>query len=115
MHAKAVHVTDKDVLVLDTAKYPFFWEQCCDCGLIHKVHVSVKGKKVYLRHERRAAGPKSSEVCCADIISEPTMARILGRSGGRKSRRKITKAQQRKMQLARKKKRTETTDRSADK
>ena len=86
MNDKAVGVSDKDVLVLDTSKHKFFWEQCCDCGLIHKTHISIKGKKVYIRHERRDEAPKDSEVCPADIISQSAMARILGRKGGKRKK-----------------------------
>ena len=83
MPADAVRVSDKDVLVINTDKHKFFWEQCCDCGLVHKTHVRVNGPKLYLRHERRDKPPEPREVCAADIISEAAMARILGRKGGK--------------------------------
>ena len=79
MPADAVCVSDKDVLVINTDKYQFFWEQCCDCGLVHKTHIRINGPKVYLRYERRDRHPKPDEVCASVIITESAMARILGR------------------------------------
>lgn len=83
MAESARQVSDNDVLVLDTTKYKFFWEQCCDCGLVHKTHVRVNGTRVYLRHERRDAPPTSDQIAKADIISVAAMCRILGSRGGR--------------------------------
>ena len=58
--ARQLH-TD-DWWTFDMARHSFYWDKCCDCGLVHKVHVRRDGDKLHIRAERCEHDPTIKQI-----------------------------------------------------